>query len=356
MEKNKRNKQIDILLLAVLAHIRFLLKCAGIELPHGIILFSANEHEQCSTIRHLKEFGAVECQLRGNAIPWYPNDKMVIVPFQKYYKEGIMTRFLACEEYLPVIAVSGVLPDYLQAYENIVMLKATDFNVDVEGKGLYDNIISIIHKNAKRIQEIVDYSRATDILLQNDSKNMLQSSLEMTAIIIECLYHQNNENDEMYCSKEEFQQCIEEMCRVSGAFSEDCDVCSILRTNIYSFVDENDDIRIGGTDQIEGELGRALRDKRAILYDEKFYYISDELLKQASAEILKTISYPMLKMMLWKEGVISCNQVSEGNYTIKKLLFTAYGETMRPRFIKIKREMIDMGGELDLTERRKNEY
>lgn len=354
MEQNKSTFQIMqypdyIFLLSSFAHIRVLMEEAGVGISGGIVLYIPNPNAVESVIHDLKECGGVIDKIRGSQLPSAFNYKAVVVRCQGNYKQDSVLEFLAGTEYLPVYLVSGILPEWLSDYDNIILVDDeldTDFELRLDSLNGFkefsnsrgDFIIEILNsiKSSEKF-EIFDESRLYQAfycvgILYNHYLHVVGKALQLPS----------NYFDE-----------LDNTIRDAIEFDDfDLEVVSAVYKALLRYLDSETNILIGDIDDIQGELINAVAEENAILYDNSFYYMPDALFCQAMDEELEAdVSCRLLKSLLFQEGVLSCNN-TRSNYSIKKLLTSAYGESLRLRFLKFSREKLEEGQQLSLVERR----
>ena len=78
-----------------------------------------------------------------------------------------------------------------------------------------------------------------------------------------------------------------------------------------------------------------------ILQDTDFYYVPEDLLKKACKSLLETISFLTIKKELCATGYLLKNEGSAENYTVKLLITNTAGFSCRPRFLKLKKELVE---------------
>lgn len=86
------------------------------------------------------------------------------------------------------------------------------------------------------------------------------------------------------------------------------------------------------------------------MYDEKYYYLPETLLKEICQTWLTWINFSRLRILLANEGIILTEGKSRKYYTLKTPVITVYGAVKYVRMVKIPRSEIDAFGELTWSE------
>ena len=120
----------------------------------------------------------------------------------------------------------------------------------------------------------------------------------------------------------------------------------------YKYLDSHTDISYCACDQIEGEANTRLNTGQTILWNAEYYFISSSLLKDICQPLLENIGWHKILRNLAREGVISADANQQSNYTCKKTLYNAFGQTSISRFIRLNKKALCSNEHLTLEERR----
>lgn len=362
MEKSEKIDEVietvdDIFLLVVLAYVRVLLGEVGLGLISGAVLFVSNPLMVETVICLLESCGAVRSQLHGNKIPWYPNHKLVMILYQQFYTIDVITKFLTCTDYFPVIVVGGVLPKKLRVSKNILTSEELDldFRRLERRKQLFEQFTAFVNESVEDVLECFRGFRTSPRFENVLYQSRLQKALTAVALVFDYwIYSKWHFLDEKSHFFERIEQYIVKMCTAMNNNYEGLDIVESVKKCLICYLDSHSEIIVGSVNCIEGELLNAVNMKQAILYDASYYYIPDNILRAATEHIHEVISYPSIKAELHYEEVLICGATNE-NYTSKKMVVNAYGQIIRQRYLKLRKEAIDTGCQLNLTERRKDE-
>lgn len=355
MEQDKNTLQVMtypdyIFLLSAYAHIRVLMEDAGVGISGGIVLYIPNSNAVESVIHDIKQCGGIIGKIRGSQLPSSLNYKAVLVRCQGNHNLEIVFEFLACTEYLPLYMVSGILPDWLLDYANIILADEeldTDSGMRLES---LNDFMNFSHSHANFIIEFLNSLKK----IEKYKNVFVQPKLYQAFYCIGLLY-----NHYLHVVGKALQLPINYFDELDNTLRDaiefddfDLEVMSAVYKALLRYLDAETDILIGNINEIRGELFKAVKYEKAILYDAKYYYIPDELFCQAMEDEMEAdVSCRLLKSILFQEEALVCNN-TRGNYTVKKTLTNIYDEKLRGRFLKFSREKLEVGEQLSLVERR----
>lgn len=359
METNKTAGKIEavadtILLFSVYAHIRPVLRDSGVCLDTGVVLFVPDYGKKDSLLRSLEQCGAIRKTIYRNKLPTGFNFQMILIEYRPSLKREVIEEFLENDEYLSVLVVPGILPEFLQGRDIMYFDDIeTSMEQGVLRKEIFGQFTDFVHKNVSGVVDIITRFEEVKKSRNIDKKPTLYQVLVCIALVY-CYYKalalKKPEVGGDYLNILEGR--IETMYREIEKASMGVEVLSTVRKVLLNYVDQGLEILVGDIDQVEGEMFQAVQEDKAILYDQDYYYIPDKLFRQITVPLQQVVSYSALKQALFQEGVLICNSTAD-NFTIKKLFYSAYGAALRLRFLKLSRSQIDGNGQLGLMERGK---
>lgn len=340
-----------LFLIDIMAEIRPLLEDAGLILPGGLVMITENIGGVGTIKRFFQQTRAVHCK-KLTASEWaMANNKISYHIHQKFDKELDSLRFLAEEGFTPVILLHSFLPEHLKDYGRLIVLQGEgDFqDGDVQaGKDFKD----FIHKEPGFLENSIKFFKSSEFYLQHKWEEETNMALEASATAFCDYYRMNHAETETQRLHRHFHDTIQLLAEREECCSGEWDVLDAVRNVIEKYLMENQQIKIGSKDAVEGELARANQKFEAILWDYNMYYITEKVLKNACAPLLGMVSFLEIKRELRDKGYLVCNSIADGNFTVKKVVTSAMGSTSRQRFLQIRREFFDQDGGLTLPERR----
>lgn len=289
MEQNQNTLQIMqypdyIFLLSAYSHIRVLMEDAGASISGGIVLYIPNSNTVESVIHDLNQCGGIIGKIRGSQLPSTFNHKAVVIRCQGNYKPESVFEFLACTEYLPVYLVSGILPDWLRDYANIILV---DDELDTDSELRLDSLKGFMEFSNSHGDFIIELLNS--IKRSEKFEIFEESRLYQAFYCVGVLYnHYLHVVGKALQLPSNYFDELDNTIRDAIEFDDfDLEVVSAVYKALLQYLDVETDILIGDIDNIQGELIKAVADENAILYDDKFYYTPDALFCQAMEEELQ---------------------------------------------------------------------
>lgn len=356
MEADKEKIKIkeladEIFIVSLFAHMRILFKEAGEGYDGGAILFIPDKNKEESVIQSFELCGGVRGEIHGSKIPVFPNYKVGLVTYQPFYKEEAIRKYISCDKYFPVMIVCGIVPEKLLFCRNIITLENVDddFERARERATLFNRITEYLHGNGKFV--IDNIQSLTKKYKKTEEEDRLHRVLYFSSIIC-CSYLADNaiereDGQEILCHMETMNH---KMLSAVEIGNDGTSILLMVKRALVKYVDERKDVRFGHIEKAEGDLMTSLDNGKAILYDDNFYYIGESMFRKTIESYQQVISYLSVKQELYRAEILSCDGV-EGNYTTKATVVNTYGMVRRLRFLKLRKERIDDGGELTLAER-----
>jgi len=360
MEQDKKINEIAncidcIFLLTAYGHLRVLMEDAGLGLHKGVIVFVPDPYQTEEIIQSFVLCGAERGQIWGNKLPTGLNYTTKIVQCQPQYRQSAVLEFLAQTEYFPVLIVSQKIPDWLQDYSNILLVEEIDDQNYVKLDSAksrateLQNFLDFSHRQTQMLWDFLAGVKNTVWYDQISSKRRYYVGLYCVAKAF--AYYIVADNTGVELSENYHQLVHETICDASDYDYFEMNMGLIFYKNLIAYLNNNKKIFLESVDEIQGEVIKAVKKEEAILYDHDFYYMPDKIFGEIATKMDNVISKRHLKLVLLHEQVLVCNN-TRSNYSIKKLLTSAYGETLRVRFLKFSREKLEEGQQLSLVERR----
>lgn len=355
MQINKENISYDIMLLMCLtAELHPLLKKEGLDVHHGIVLIMETKSDLDRMIDLLIESGAILCRSFKRPTENIQNTEFAVHNYVKYDKEEAVLEFLESGFFLPMVVTCGFVPDFLKTASNVLVVDEFDIK-DVQAHQLLEDIDGFktyVREYPPGIVRKLHSFKTSDEFLQQDHRTLLHTTFLSIIDIFEDFYRCSHSESEWEKMKIRLKDSVKHFCDISEDYAEGWDILDAIRSSTYAYIDEHPEILIDQIDKIEGELLEATEKGNAILYDAKFYYFPEKVLRTACSPLLETISFLDIKAQLKEGGILYCNSTNTRNYTVKKLLTNAYGKVFRVRFLKLKKIFFVTPDCLGLEERR----
>lgn len=330
--------------LAELAFVREPMRFYGYGMEKGIILI-ADDTESALLIMSMLEayLDAVEIKFDGrkkNQSLQYMNYQMGVRIYRRCDDERKLLDFLEEREFLPVVITVGWIPEALvgMGYAFRCTATAAEF---MEAKEKYKEFSDFIKREVSMTLEVVQaMSEAPDLLIDKREKygkyKKFVKNFMTVFYIWQKIYEKSKTSEEKIQKKKEMfeKNMLREiviMDRYEGGF----DVQDVVRECFK---------RQAG----KGKIGLRLMEEKnsvdaienCILYDDDFYYVTDDTLRAICAPLLETVSFVQLKNEMASSGMVDCNDGNIKNFTKKKVIGGSYGWQKRVRVIWIKKESL----------------
>ena len=327
--------------MAELAFVQDPMRFYAYGMEKGIILI-ADDDESALVIRSMLEahLDAVGVKLRGRKACHPLNYQMGVHVYNRRDDERKLLDFLEEQEFLPVVIVGGLIPEFLigRGYAFRCMPTEKEF---MEAKVRYKKFSAYITEEVPTtLKEIQGISKIADMLKDDQNKYQKYKKVVKNLMTVFYLWEQIYKMDGISEEKIGEQKkvfisrvlhSIETMDRYDGEY----DVQDVVRK---CFMDQASKGKIGicplvgnsDVDEIENH----------ILYDDDFYYVTDSTLRTVCAPLLTTVSFVQLKNEMASSGMVDCNDGNLKNFTKKKLIWRSFGWQERVRFVWIKKEAL----------------
>ena len=324
--------------------LRPVLRTYKLDIAEGIVLVVDNENkakEFLSLITNqIDSFQKIDSwNSRSKKIDNYCCGLMLI---NRTSKEEEVEKFLSESQFLPVVIVGGVMPSYLRNRMHIFRISQLDVDFvqsNVTGETLTmfrDYIIHHISSICELFQEFPTMEIVEDYMGSPDMKG-IYSVMAVTGYIFSKFLRSNQTEKQVNAFLWNYLKECEERLQLIPEFGCGMDLPGILSDLVWKYCDDDCDVRIVDIQDIGGDTWTLFHEKKAILFDENYYYFSPEMFRWICNPLLQTISEPELKRQLKQNEIIFCQS---GDYTVKKTIVNAYGQVERPRMIWVRREFL----------------
>lgn len=328
----KLDPQHQILqILAGAAFLRFPLSQLGYELDRGLILV-ADEDFQANALANelIRALGAVDIPKFGKNMKRPFNHVMGLHRYKKKDKDEDLEEFLTEKEFLPVIIVGGIVPEFLRGCYTF------RFSLQPEMISSFTSINSIFKKY---ILEKKDYIFQEIRLLktselaqkyQQNQQTFLGKYLLAIGRAWWCILREDNGESAVDKWLDDFMESAAKFENDMERLNEIYSVKEAVRMCITDYVIKK---KIPVREARGGNVPETAEE--SILFDDTYYFIAEELIKKMCTPLLETVSVVQLKREMAAEGMLVTDKVS-GNYTVKIQLYNAKtGGTQRLRFLKL---------------------
>lgn len=359
-EKNpiKNIFEQDMLLLLVSSGEIFpLLKEMGLGVEEGITIFTETYIEKEYFLSELKKLGVITYRSisRQSITEKYRNYRINLYVEKRYDSEEEIYNFLNTDECLPVVLTSGKLPEYAQG-KNLLI-----FNGETATEMISEELLKqigkfrlYVHKHPAIVLRELRLLKKSESFRENTVKDgSMQKMFKATGEVWRTFFIEEHDEKESNMVRKRLWQTVDAFTELAEEYTSAENVADLVGKMLLKYVKEHDDIEICDLTNIDLRMTEKIQKKKAILQDREFYYISEELLRSACQPLLGVISFLTIKKELHSAGYLIKNEGTAENYTIKLLITNSCGFVYRPRFVKLRKEVVESVRSLGFSENNK---
>ncbi len=348
-----------VALLIICGELNYMFNKKRFGLGRGIVILLDEKVSSESFVTNLQDIcGAVRISAptrKCNQDVW--NYQLAICEYRKYMSCDVLAEFLDNKKFVPVVVVSGIVPDKLQKVGHIIKISAemsksirtSEFRMEV------DDMIKFIRENPDVVARELELLRTSETYKKRGDGSLLFSNLLAASCVYLTFFRSTHTERETAVVKAEVEQEIRRCVHMAEEMEEDYESADAIRMVVNRYFDGKNDFEVFGMEEIDKFVLVHLRSGKAIVYDQEFYYLSELLLKKACGSLLIVVPFSQIKRTLQDEGILMCNRTENANFTIKKVFVTRDGQSFRERVLKLKRDFFISHEGLYLEERRKGE-
>lgn len=335
MENNLSKEDWILRLVLGTAFFDFPIKKSCYRRSGGMIIIAEDKEETDKIFDFLAEsFCSVVSTLKEKKIEAC-NFQFVIHKYRKCEKIEKIQEFMEETDFFPVLLVAGMVPNELEEYGMIFRWRLSQYNF-AKLKKLEDEIYDYGVNNTEYMMIRLKQLQTSKYMMQLRGKSKNRDSM-IWIFVVGSIWEdilRKNKMDEEEAEHWFFRylnsaiHALEESDRLRECFDSDLAV----RTCVLRTVEEGK--------VVVHDIREKQNRENEILYNDDFYFISEQLLKKICAPLLETASFVQIKKELSNTGMLESNNV-DGNYTVKVCCFNSdTGKTQRFRFLKIHKEKL----------------
>ncbi|WP_343083960.1 hypothetical protein [Blautia producta] len=356
MERCKENGEMNWLMLTVwgTSFMRYISHEYGCTLDSGFVLVADDQRQARRFITEYKRAlnNGIQIMKWNTRCVRPENYHCAFLLLQKEMKEEEIVRFLMQQDFLPIVVVGGILPDFLKTDFYIFKIK----NKDIEGledernRLIYSELRQYIIENVEEVCTILQRVETSTAMLEYDGPQEMRGLFRIMVGISSVFgSYIRKTRTEAEVSAFSIKYLHESKVRIFqfSDFSSGENLRETFSQLLWKYVEENERVKISDISMVDGETCQALRESSVILYDLEYYYLPPELFRDICQPLLETISIPEVKKQLKTEGILYCNSM---DYTVKKQIINVFGNIERPRLLWICKEELLLPDNLFLEE------
>lgn len=325
--------------------LRALLMEYGYALDEGLILVADSEAQS-------RRFIGTYCESTGgngyrmktwNSRSIKPgNYCCALLPLKKSNREEAIEDFLSEQDFVPIVVAGGLLPEYLRTDRYIFRLGKEDVKAvsSVEFAEKIRGFRNFITKKISTMCKILERAKSSIILTEYDGDEETQqifSACVVIALIYAEYLRETKTEREIADFLSDFVSETREKIQKMSEFASGEELPEMLSALIWEVVSSDEKIKVVDITLVNGTAYTSLKEKSAILFDDKFYYFPPELFLKICEPLRQTASTTQLKKRMRKDGIIHCNSA---DHTVKKEITNVFGAKETQRFIWVYKEYL----------------
>ena len=328
---------------------RFIFQNYGYDLEKGIVLVADDD-------RHAQEAqevaDAILTTVDSRNILHYKsktekplNFEMGLHLYQKYDKEEELIEFLFAKDFVPLIIVGGLVPEFLTENAYIFRLKLTGKDIR-DFKTLYEKMKTKIKTHIEYLSYEIQIAQTSRVLKNSKIERSNRRCFEvivLTGKVWQMVMRESNDEDTSEAWVQEYYLVLELALESMDDLIGMCDVSEAVRKCVVTYILQNE-VKLKDLHMLtDGSI-------ETIWYDADYYYFTEPFLKKICKPLQNTVSFQQIKTELYEAGVLVCNNTKNRNFTVKKSCFDIQtGRESRMRFLRlVKYELLsDEGMELE---------
>ena len=339
-------RQDMLCLLVISAQLHPLMQNLGLCSEHGVIVCVENPKIQSVLVNDLKKLGAKQVKVKTFKNEAKRNYLLYFTQIQRCDREQDVLDFLDSDMTMNTLITAAYLPDYVtEQYNEDWLIFSEECMVESGEYRMHEQMnrgIAFIRENPSLVYRELR-------LLAEEAKNReecyasgkLWLMLKAAARVWCMFFRETHTEDESLYERQRLYEVVDYFADLPERFSAFDEIGDSVVYLLINYVNEQSDIVVGAADKVDSKLADAIERKQGILEKGDCYYVPEELLRSACKPIENAVSFLKVKRSLYAEGYLVCNNVRGGNYTTKLLVTNVYGYTCRPRFIKLRKELVE---------------
>lgn len=333
-------------LLFLSAQVYPLMQSLGLTPEQGVLVCTENLQIQRTLVNDLKKLGAKQVKIRAFKKESKRNYILYFSLIQRCDRESDVLEFLDEAMAMKMMLVPIYLQDYLiEQYAGTYLVFSEEQMISDGKQQIYDQmgeVIPYIHQNSSLVyRELRLFSEENNNCMDCCVGGKLWFMLKAAVLVWTAYFRETHTEKETLYERRRLNELVDYFAELPERFSSFDEIGETVGTLLLNYVNEQSDVIVGDADYVDSKLADAIQRKQGILEQGNFYYVPEEVLRAACKPIENVISFLKVKRSLYDEGHLVCNNVCGGNYTTKLLVTNVYGYTCRPRFIKLRKEIVE---------------
>lgn len=347
MGRDSQTSEIECLPLAICGggFLRFILKDFGYALDNGIVLVADDDMQARQfMMEYSKRIGCAGCMIKS----WkkrrvYPKNYCCgFLAMRKAISQEEVDDFLVEQTFLPVVICGGLFPDYLRTDHYIFRMNKvmSECAMSQDFWDKMEKFCNYVKENIDEVCNVLEELKTCIAITEYEGPEEMRTLYNFLIGVgfIFSAFLRKTQTERIAL---DFFLTYKKVILGNLSHMQDFASGEILKevttSLVWDYLYQNNGVVIADLEAVETTAYAAIKAKKAILFDNKFYYFSPELFVKIFEPLLQIYSETVLKKQLKADGIIYCNFA---DYTVKKAVTNAYGITKRERFIWVHKEVL----------------
>lgn len=320
----------------------FLLRETGNSPGCGFI-FQVDDPRQAQRFGCLlhEHLGAVDVKTLSSRMCCPPNFRLGYFIYNTLVSEPQVLEYLGRNDFFPILISGGLIPEALKTEAFIFRSDVGSFEEKIEDFSVLLREFKIFYiDHVNELIETLNSVKSSRALTEADIEPELSGAYR-GIISVGLLWKNFLRKISTEAETEKFWQFFlketQERIRKVTEFADGIEIEEMLRKLLWQFLEEHSDISICDIDEVDGQAESAVRQAKAILFDDEFYYFPEPLFKTIIRPLLDSVNLTTVKMLLKNIGILECNKAE---YTVKKLYTNVFGAKRRIRVMKFRKDFL----------------
>jgi len=282
-------------------------------------------------------------------IPCVCNYQGGIHIWNKMDSEAEILNFLGEKAFCPILLIDGLVPEYLEDTAFVINIGSKEASEPITEAA---TLFSWIKQNVALVVNTIRFvktSRYLDTVVDQMEESLI-SCIAVGEVYKVYLRAEGEQEDEVETWMDRFVTDVIKMLENSQRMTGRYHVTEAVRLLLYNYIAECDYVNIF----YEGDLYMLNREEitngKYILISDEFIYLKEDMMREVCVPLLTSVSLRQLKVELFEEGTLLCQNIEKRNFTTKKLLYSADGKECRPRFLRLKKSAFTTAEGLDFED------
>ena len=340
------NQKFKVRFLLMYSFLRYLIQRVSPALTPGIVIVTEDRISAKQLQINLVKTGmADKYKAKSKEQQFFANFKMAVTILEE--NERDILNFLETVDFLPVVIAPGLAPKCIEdgmyvlrmdsEIEETTIKEFCEFQV-----WMLEHLEVVIHEFKVVAADSMTHKLAEKI-------SLLYSVVIILADIL-AVYLKDKFSDKTiaYSEANDFLDAGKKMIEDQEALTGLCPIAGAVRYLMNSYLRDGKSCIFKDIELKDDCIGQDVAGI-TIFYDENWYYIPHDLLKDICISLREKVSFRQIKEELLQEGVLDVSEWSASNYTIQKTVYID-NESVRLRFLKLLKEAFLSDDEMPLED------